>query len=189
VTFDYRHWGDSDGHPRGWFSLGRQQSDWRAAVAFARQLDGIDPDRVALWGFSMGGALPGRAEGCCCACWQSEGISMRSSHGLRGNSTCLALTAVTRCLRIRTPVPEMAGRSPRKRPGVIRPQESRTRVPGDPGQAVRLISRIPGAVWLWSEWARASRDTLLGLHDTGGTNEQPSQLRSRPGRTRCGPAR
>jgi hypothetical protein len=23
---------------------------------------------------------------------------MRSSHGLRGNSTCLALTAVTRCL-------------------------------------------------------------------------------------------
>ena len=40
------------------------------------------------------GALPGRAEGCCCACWQSEGISMRSSHGLRGNFTCLALTVV-----------------------------------------------------------------------------------------------
>ena len=57
VAFDYRHWGDSDGHPRGWFSLTRQQSDWRAAVAFARQLGGVDPDRVALWGFSMGGGL------------------------------------------------------------------------------------------------------------------------------------
>jgi quorum-quenching protein AidA len=57
VAFDYRHWGDSDGHPRGWFSLGRQQSDWRAAVAFARQLDGVDPDLVALWGFSIGGGM------------------------------------------------------------------------------------------------------------------------------------
>ncbi len=57
VAFDYRHWGDSDGHPRGWFSLSRQQSDWRAAVAFARQLDGIDPGRVALWGFSMDGGM------------------------------------------------------------------------------------------------------------------------------------
>jgi uncharacterized protein len=57
AAFDYRHWGDSDGHPRGWLSLSRQQCDWRAAVAFARQLDGTDPDRVALWGFSMGGAM------------------------------------------------------------------------------------------------------------------------------------
>ena len=57
VTFDYRHWGDSDGHPRGWFSFGRQQSDWRAAVAFARHLDGIDPDQVALWGFSMSAGM------------------------------------------------------------------------------------------------------------------------------------
>jgi dienelactone hydrolase len=45
VAFDYRHWGDSDGHPRGWFSFGRQQCDWRAAVAFTRQLDAIDPAR------------------------------------------------------------------------------------------------------------------------------------------------
>ena len=57
VAFDYRHWGDSDGHPRGWFSFSRQQCDWRAAVAFARQLDGTDPDRVALWGFSIAGGM------------------------------------------------------------------------------------------------------------------------------------
>ena len=57
VAFDYRHWGDSDGHPRGWFSLGRQQRDWRAAVAFARQLDGVDPGRVVLWGFSLSAGM------------------------------------------------------------------------------------------------------------------------------------
>jgi pimeloyl-ACP methyl ester carboxylesterase len=57
VAFDYRHWGDSDGHPRGWFSLGRQQCDWRSAVAFARQLDGVDPGRVVLWGFSLSAGM------------------------------------------------------------------------------------------------------------------------------------
>ena len=73
--------------------------------------------------------------------------------------------------------------------GVNRHQKWRTRVPGDPSRAARLIARIPGAVRLWPKWARASWDTLLGLHETGGTNEQPSQLRSHPGRTRCDPAR
>ncbi len=55
--------------------------------------------------------------------------------------------------------------------GVNRHQKWRTRVPGDPSRAARLIPRIPGAVRLWPKWARASWDTLLGLHNTGGTNE------------------
>jgi pimeloyl-ACP methyl ester carboxylesterase len=56
VAFDYRHWGDSGGEPRGWVSISRRQ-DWRAAVAFARALPGADPGRVALWGMSFGGGL------------------------------------------------------------------------------------------------------------------------------------
>ena len=56
------------------------------------------------------------------ACWQLEGISMQSPYDLHSNSTCLAPTAFTGCLRIRTPVPEMAGQSPRKRLGVSRHQ-------------------------------------------------------------------
>ena len=58
AAFDYRHWGDSDGHPRGWLSLSRQQSDWRAAVAFARQLDGTDPGPGGVVG-----VLDGRGDG------------------------------------------------------------------------------------------------------------------------------
>lgn len=57
VAFDYRWWGDSGGEPRGWVSVRRQREDIHAAVAFARALPGVDPDRVVLWGFSMGGAL------------------------------------------------------------------------------------------------------------------------------------
>ena len=35
----------------------RQQADFRAAVSFARGLEGIDADAVAVWGFSMAGGL------------------------------------------------------------------------------------------------------------------------------------
>jgi uncharacterized protein len=57
LTFDYRHWGESGGEPRRLVSLRRQLEDWRAAVQHARGLEGVDPDRVALWGMSLGGGL------------------------------------------------------------------------------------------------------------------------------------
>src|SRR5919108_621783 len=33
----------------------RQLADWAAALAYARSLDGIDSERIALWGTSFGG--------------------------------------------------------------------------------------------------------------------------------------
>ena len=55
LLFDYRHFGDSDGEPRGLLDIGRQHDDWQAAVAHARSLPGIDPDRIILWGTSFSG--------------------------------------------------------------------------------------------------------------------------------------
>ena len=55
LAFDYRHWGESDGEPRRLASLPRQLADWRAVVAHARGLEGIDPKRIAVWGMSAGG--------------------------------------------------------------------------------------------------------------------------------------
>ena len=55
LTFDYRHFGDSAGEPRQIVSIDEQLNDWRAAIAFARGLDGIDPGRIALWGTSLSG--------------------------------------------------------------------------------------------------------------------------------------
>ncbi len=37
-------------------SVRGQLEDWRAAIRFARGLEGVDPERIALWGFSLGGA-------------------------------------------------------------------------------------------------------------------------------------
>ncbi len=55
LVFDYRHFGDSHGEPRQLLDIGLQQADWRAAIAYARTLDGIDPERIALWGSSFSG--------------------------------------------------------------------------------------------------------------------------------------
>jgi len=55
LVFDYRHFGASAGEPRQLLDIPRQHQDWRAAIAYARALDGVDPDRVALWGTSFSG--------------------------------------------------------------------------------------------------------------------------------------
>ncbi|RYY40873.1 MAG: alpha/beta hydrolase [Actinomycetales bacterium] len=55
LVFDYRHFGASGGEPRQLLSVRRQRQDWAAAVAFARTLPGVDPDRVVLWGTSFSG--------------------------------------------------------------------------------------------------------------------------------------
>jgi dienelactone hydrolase len=55
LVFDYRNFGDSEGQPRQVLDIGLQLADWAAAVAYARTLDGIDPDRIGLWGTSFAG--------------------------------------------------------------------------------------------------------------------------------------
>jgi uncharacterized protein len=55
LAFDYRGWGASDGRPRQVIDIGGQLDDWRAAIGFARGLDDVDPDRIALWGSSLSG--------------------------------------------------------------------------------------------------------------------------------------
>ena len=55
LAFDYRHFGASDGEPRQLLSIPRQLEDYAAAIAFARSLEGVDPDRIVLWGSSYAG--------------------------------------------------------------------------------------------------------------------------------------
>jgi uncharacterized protein len=55
LTFDYRNFGESGGQPRQLVSISGQLEDWRAAIRCARGLEGVDPERIALWGSSLGG--------------------------------------------------------------------------------------------------------------------------------------
>ncbi|MFG1929799.1 alpha/beta hydrolase [Mycobacterium sp. NPDC048908] len=55
VVFDYRHFGASTGQPRQLLDIRAQHDDYRTVVAWTRRLDGVDPDRIVLWGSSFSG--------------------------------------------------------------------------------------------------------------------------------------
>jgi uncharacterized protein len=55
LAFDFRHLGESGGEPRQIVSVRKQQEDYLAAIECARTLPGVDPTRIAIWGFSLSG--------------------------------------------------------------------------------------------------------------------------------------
>lgn len=55
LAFDYRGFGASAGEPRQTVSMAGQLEDYRAAMAAAARLPGVDPRRLVLWGVSLAG--------------------------------------------------------------------------------------------------------------------------------------
>jgi hypothetical protein len=55
LTLDYRRFGESSGLPRQLVNIADQLDDIAAAVGHARTHPGVDPDRIVLWGTSLGG--------------------------------------------------------------------------------------------------------------------------------------
>jgi fermentation-respiration switch protein FrsA (DUF1100 family) len=53
LAFDYRRLGESGGQPRQVVRIKEQLADWQSAIAFASTLPGVDPTRLAIWGFSL----------------------------------------------------------------------------------------------------------------------------------------
>jgi fermentation-respiration switch protein FrsA (DUF1100 family) len=55
LVFDYRRLGASDGTPRQHLDPWDQIEDYRNAISFVETLDGIDADRIGVWGISYSG--------------------------------------------------------------------------------------------------------------------------------------
>jgi fermentation-respiration switch protein FrsA (DUF1100 family) len=55
LAFDYRHFGTSEGEPRQLLSIPAQLQDYACAIAFARTLPEVDPERIVVWGTSFSG--------------------------------------------------------------------------------------------------------------------------------------
>lgn len=55
LAFDHPCFGLSGGEPRGEVDPPRQLRAWRDAVSFVRTLDGLDGERIGLWGSSFSG--------------------------------------------------------------------------------------------------------------------------------------
>jgi uncharacterized protein len=113
LVFDYRHFGGSGGQPRQLLDIDRQLADWEAAVAYLRGLDGVDPDRVALFGSSFGGghaivtaARDARIAAVVAQCPFTDGIASTRALGLRSvlKVTPFALRDVAAAVRGAAPV-------------------------------------------------------------------------------------
>ena len=55
LAFDYRRLGESGGSPRQLVRIREQLADWQAAIEYAATMPGVDPARIAVWGFSASG--------------------------------------------------------------------------------------------------------------------------------------
>jgi short-subunit dehydrogenase/pimeloyl-ACP methyl ester carboxylesterase len=121
LVFDYRGFGASDGHPRRVIDIGAQHADWRAALAYARELDGVDGRRVVAWGTSFSGGhvlhLAARGE-------QLAAIVAQVPH-VDGVASVLAGSAVSAArltaVGLRDQLRALAGREPYRVPAVGMP--------------------------------------------------------------------
>ena len=57
LAFDYRCFGESEGEPRSQLFPLDQVEDARNAITWAADQAEVDPQRIALWGTSLGGAI------------------------------------------------------------------------------------------------------------------------------------
>ena len=57
MLVDARGFGLSDGHPRHEINIWSQARDYLAAIDFLVDFDGIDPNRIGVWGVSLSGAI------------------------------------------------------------------------------------------------------------------------------------
>jgi fermentation-respiration switch protein FrsA (DUF1100 family) len=56
VVFDYLHWGQSDGEPRGDLVVSRELQDFKDVITWVRsQPETFDGQRIVAWGSSFGG--------------------------------------------------------------------------------------------------------------------------------------
>ena len=55
LAYDHRNFGDSDGEPRQELDPWMQVRDYRNAITFVQTLDGVDPQRIGIWGTSYAG--------------------------------------------------------------------------------------------------------------------------------------
>ncbi len=124
VVFDYRHFGSSDGTPRRVIDVYRQHEDWRAALAFARTRDEVDPARLVLWGSSLSGGhvLHLASDDASLAAVISQVPHVSALAAMRASRSA-AMASVT-LLAIRDRLGAALGQEPRYVPAAGRPGEA-----------------------------------------------------------------
>lgn len=148
LVFDYRGFGTSDGQPRRVIDIGAQHTDWRAALAYARSLEGVDGRRVVAWGTSFAGGhvlhLAASGEELAAVVVQVPHVNGLAS-ALNGSAvTALRLTVAG----LRDQLGALLGREPYRLPAV-----------GEPGELAMMST--PDAVPMAYRLAGEKADELM----------------------------
>ncbi len=148
LAFDYRNFGASEGQPRQLLSPKRQREDYAAAVAHARALPGVDPDRIVVWGVSFAGghvmqvaAEDPRIAGVISVTPATDGLAtLLAIIGREGPLFGMKLTA----LGIKDQIGALRGREPLLAPSVgLAGQPAALTAPG----AMEAMQTIAGPTW------------------------------------------
>lgn len=197
LLFDYRHFGDSEGEPRGLLDIRCQRADWQAAVAHVRRQPGIDPDRVILWGTSFSG---GHAIATAARDPRVAAVVAQVPH-VSGLASALAVPvrqqARLAMAGVRDQLAALAGRPPRRVPSVGVPGElavltSTDAVDGlralradhpdagwDDEVAARIVLRVP---WYSPGWAAGRIRCPLLVQATRADEVTPARAAARTAR-------
>jgi dienelactone hydrolase len=164
LLFDYRHFGASAGEPRQLLDIGRQQADFRAAIAHARATDWVDPARVALFGSSFSGGhvlvvavRDARIAAVVAQCPFTDGLATLPTLGVR-NVTLSTIAA------LRDQLGALAGRPPHYVPAVGPPGSfaMMTSPDAEPGFAALTPARTT-----WVNRVAARVALRIGLYRPG----------------------
>lgn len=123
LVFDYRHFGASAGEPRQLLDISKQHQDYEAALAYARGLDWVDDQRIALFGSSFSGghvvavgARDGRVAAIIAQCPFTDGLATLPALGVVNMAKATAAG-------VRDQIGALIGRAPRYMPAVGEPGE------------------------------------------------------------------
>ncbi|KAJ5727656.1 alpha/beta fold family hydrolase [Penicillium malachiteum] len=99
TTFDYLHFGESDGQPRNLLSISSELQDFRDVIAWARQQpDQFDSQRIVVWGSSFGGmhttALIASDHGLAGAIAQCPCVDSHAASNMQPLSKSLRITGI-----------------------------------------------------------------------------------------------
>jgi uncharacterized protein len=156
LVFDYRCFGESSGEPRQLGSPRRHREDYRAAIDFARQLDGVDPLRIVLWGTSWSGGhvVYAAAEDRGIAAVVSQTPDLDGPRTLKGIAAYGGWGQLLRVTRegLRDKIGELRGEAPHMIPIVAPPGEVAAMTAADAEPGYRAIV---GPTWRNEITARA----------------------------------
>jgi dienelactone hydrolase len=193
LLFDYRHLGTSEGEPRGLIDSTKQRQDYRAAIAYARSLPGIDARRMAAWGtfFSGGHVLTVAADDpqLAAAVIQNPFVDGRAAVAATLRSAGRARTALLVGKRLRDQWRRLLGRDP-----------YRVALAGPPGTTALMTTpdAVPGYAAILPDgpvgWSRRSPPAsccawVRPPRPAGTAGALPAaglRLRSRPARATVG---